>query len=254
MKASDVRLMIPPSGVPGYALARATACRRMGRPAASPWSKFAFSRRWCPDGSIKKLSRRPGRKLHRGRRRGRTCRGHHLAVRGLRVRRAPARAPGPGRRGRRRGKTARDSSSTAVARRGSGHEDRVARLVWPRVAVVDGSLATAISKIRKLLGDDGSVIRTVPRVGYKLGVPVHCTPACVPSWPGLHFEPGLRIPGRGISGSSSGASTSPRQGKCGWRSTPRHARLACSSRPGRGTPAEPETRSHRGPAFTRGAG
>jgi DNA-binding winged helix-turn-helix (wHTH) protein/serine/threonine protein kinase len=68
--------------------------------------------------------------------------------------------------------------------------------VWPDVAVADNSLATAISKIRKLLGDDGRVIRTVPRVGYKLGVPVHCTPVSVPDWPGLHLEPGLRVPGR----------------------------------------------------------
>jgi DNA-binding winged helix-turn-helix (wHTH) protein/serine/threonine protein kinase len=68
--------------------------------------------------------------------------------------------------------------------------------VWPGVAVVDGSLATAISKIRKLLGDDGRVIRTVPRVGYKLGVPVHCTPAFVPSSQDLPFAPGLRVPGR----------------------------------------------------------
>ena len=68
--------------------------------------------------------------------------------------------------------------------------------VWPDVAVADNSLATAISKIRKLLGDDGRVIRTVPRVGYKLGVPVHCTPASVSSSPGLHLEPGLHVPGR----------------------------------------------------------
>lgn len=68
--------------------------------------------------------------------------------------------------------------------------------VWPGVAVVDGSLATAISKIRKLLRDDGSVIRTIPRVGYKLGVPVYITPASAATWPGLHLEPGLRVPGR----------------------------------------------------------
>ena len=68
--------------------------------------------------------------------------------------------------------------------------------VWPDVAVADNSLATAISKIRKLLSDDGRVIRTVPRVGYKLAVPVHFTPASVPSSPGLQFEPGQRVPRR----------------------------------------------------------
>jgi DNA-binding winged helix-turn-helix (wHTH) protein/serine/threonine protein kinase len=68
--------------------------------------------------------------------------------------------------------------------------------VWPDVTVADNSLATAISKLRKLLGDDGQVIRTVPRVGYKLGVPVHCTPASRSTWPELHLEAGLHVPGR----------------------------------------------------------
>jgi len=45
--------------------------------------------------------------------------------------------------------------------------------VWPGLTVVDGSLATAISKLRKALGDqNSSVVVTVPRVGYRLGVPV----------------------------------------------------------------------------------
>ncbi len=38
--------------------------------------------------------------------------------------------------------------------------------VWPNVSVVEGSLATAISKLRKAIGDDDHpVIVTVPRVG-----------------------------------------------------------------------------------------
>lgn len=44
--------------------------------------------------------------------------------------------------------------------------------VWPDVAVVDASLTTAISKLRKALGDQEVIIRTVPRVGYGLAVPV----------------------------------------------------------------------------------
>jgi TolB-like protein/DNA-binding winged helix-turn-helix (wHTH) protein/Tfp pilus assembly protein PilF len=45
--------------------------------------------------------------------------------------------------------------------------------VWPGLMVVDGSLATAVSKLRRALGDDEStVVLTVPRVGYRLGVPV----------------------------------------------------------------------------------
>jgi DNA-binding winged helix-turn-helix (wHTH) protein/serine/threonine protein kinase len=68
--------------------------------------------------------------------------------------------------------------------------------VWPDVAVADGSLATAISKIRKLLNDDGSIIATVPRVGYKLAAPVHSKPVSAPDWPDLRLEPGLAVPGR----------------------------------------------------------
>src|SRR5580658_8917751 len=50
--------------------------------------------------------------------------------------------------------------------------------VWPGLMVVDGSLATAVSKLRKALGDDeSSVLLTVPRVGYRLGVPVRVTPS-----------------------------------------------------------------------------
>jgi TolB-like protein/DNA-binding winged helix-turn-helix (wHTH) protein/Flp pilus assembly protein TadD len=55
--------------------------------------------------------------------------------------------------------------------------------VWPGLMVVDGSLATAVSKLRKGLGDDeSSVLLTVPRVGYRLGVPVRMKPsAAVPA-------------------------------------------------------------------------
>src|SRR6476660_2347401 len=47
--------------------------------------------------------------------------------------------------------------------------------VWPDVMVVDGSLATAVSKLRKAMGgEEQSPVITVPRVGYRLGVPVYC--------------------------------------------------------------------------------
>ena len=68
--------------------------------------------------------------------------------------------------------------------------------VWSGVAVADGSLATAISKVRKLLGDTGNVIVTVPRVGYKLAVPVRSRTLAVPAWPRLQLEPAHTIPGR----------------------------------------------------------
>jgi DNA-binding winged helix-turn-helix (wHTH) protein len=42
-------------------------------------------------------------------------------------------------------------------------------LVWPGLVVVDGSLATAVSKLRKALNDrDATMIATVARVGYRL--------------------------------------------------------------------------------------
>src|SRR5215469_8742047 len=45
--------------------------------------------------------------------------------------------------------------------------------VWPGLMVVDGSLATAVSKLRKGLGDANStIVLTVPRVGYRIGIPV----------------------------------------------------------------------------------
>lgn len=68
--------------------------------------------------------------------------------------------------------------------------------VWPDVAVADGSLATAISKVRRLLGDDGTVIATIPRVGYKLAAPVHSEAVAAPAWPELRLDPGMPVPGR----------------------------------------------------------
>lgn len=46
--------------------------------------------------------------------------------------------------------------------------------VWPGVTVVDASLATAVSKLRKAL-DGQDVIQTVPRVGYRIHVPLLST-------------------------------------------------------------------------------
>jgi DNA-binding winged helix-turn-helix (wHTH) protein len=48
-------------------------------------------------------------------------------------------------------------------------------LIWPDVAVVEASLPTAIGKLRRALDDDRRdppIIETVPRIGYRLAVPV----------------------------------------------------------------------------------
>ena len=69
--------------------------------------------------------------------------------------------------------------------------------VWPDVMVVDGSLATAVSKLRKAMGDEEHpVVVTVPRIGYRLGVPVHCKSVAAPAGPELGFKAGDPVPGR----------------------------------------------------------
>ncbi len=69
--------------------------------------------------------------------------------------------------------------------------------VWPSVMVVDGSLATAVSKLRKAMGDEHHpVVLTVPRIGYRLAVPVHCKAAQVAAGPELGFHPDEPVPKR----------------------------------------------------------
>lgn len=69
-------------------------------------------------------------------------------------------------------------------------------LVWPGVKVVEGSLSTAISKLRKALDDPrGSIIATVPRLGYRLAVPV-ARQVTLADTPDLELGPGDRVPGR----------------------------------------------------------
>src|SRR5579863_2055291 len=69
--------------------------------------------------------------------------------------------------------------------------------VWPDVMVVDGSLATAVSKLRKAMGDEQHpAIVTVPRVGYRLGVPVYCKTVAAAAGPELGFKAGDLVPGR----------------------------------------------------------
>src|SRR5216684_835872 len=69
--------------------------------------------------------------------------------------------------------------------------------IWPDVMVVDGSLATAVSKLRKAMGDeDHPAIVTVPRVGYRLAVPVYCKTVAAAAGPELGFKAGDVVPGR----------------------------------------------------------
>jgi len=69
--------------------------------------------------------------------------------------------------------------------------------VWPGTTVVDGSLATAVSKLRKALGASHGAIVTVPRVGYRMGVPVRRETVAAPAaWPDPQLSPGQPVPGR----------------------------------------------------------
>jgi serine/threonine protein kinase/DNA-binding winged helix-turn-helix (wHTH) protein len=77
-------------------------------------------------------------------------------------------------------------------------KEELLEAVWPGLMVVDGSLATAMSKLRKALADeDSSIVLTVPRVGYRLAVPVHSRPITASSLGGeLGFNAGDTVPGR----------------------------------------------------------
>lgn len=76
-------------------------------------------------------------------------------------------------------------------------KDELLDAVWSGVTVVEGSLPTAISKIRKVLGKSREyVIETVPRVGYRLVGPVVVETVESPLAPRFAFEPGDTVPGR----------------------------------------------------------
>lgn len=50
-------------------------------------------------------------------------------------------------------------------------KDELLDAVWPGVTVVEGSLTTAMNKLRRALGDrDGAIIETVPGIGYRLAI------------------------------------------------------------------------------------
>lgn len=76
-------------------------------------------------------------------------------------------------------------------------KDEILDAVWPGVTVVEGSLATAISKLRKALGNrQETIIETVPRVGYRLSSPVQLKAIVSPLAPRFTFAPGDPVPGR----------------------------------------------------------
>jgi serine/threonine protein kinase/DNA-binding winged helix-turn-helix (wHTH) protein/Tfp pilus assembly protein PilF len=77
-------------------------------------------------------------------------------------------------------------------------KEELLETVWPGLTVVDGSVATAISKLRKALEDeDATVVSTIARVGYKLAVAVHSTDLSpFLTWRRSGFKTGDPVPGR----------------------------------------------------------
>lgn len=53
--------------------------------------------------------------------------------------------------------------------------------VWPEVTVTDDSITQCIVEIRRALGDDGTLLKTVPRRGYLLEAPPPATRTAVPA-------------------------------------------------------------------------
>ncbi len=69
--------------------------------------------------------------------------------------------------------------------------------VWPGVHVVEASLTTAVSKLRGALGEQGGdIVQTLPRIGYRIGVPVEIEQLSTPLAPRFAFAPGDPVPGR----------------------------------------------------------
>lgn len=76
-------------------------------------------------------------------------------------------------------------------------KDEILDAVWPGVVVVEGSLPTAISKLRKALGErQDNIIETVPRVGYRLTCSVKIESVESPLAPRFTFAGGDAVPGR----------------------------------------------------------
>ncbi len=76
-------------------------------------------------------------------------------------------------------------------------KEEILQAVWPQVTVEEGSLATAVSKLRRALGEGrAGVIETAPRVGYRLIGEVSVETTDAPLAPRFAFSPGEAVPGR----------------------------------------------------------
>ena len=77
-------------------------------------------------------------------------------------------------------------------------KDELLEAVWPGLNVVDGSLSTAVHKLRKALADqDSKIVVTIPRVGYRLDTVARAEPVRPLPFPArVSFVVGYPVPGR----------------------------------------------------------
>lgn len=77
-------------------------------------------------------------------------------------------------------------------------KDQLLDAVWPGLTVVEGSLTTAVYKLRHALGDkDSSIVVTVPRVGYRLAASAESQAGRTSALPvELSLNAGTPVPGR----------------------------------------------------------
>ncbi len=75
-------------------------------------------------------------------------------------------------------------------------KDELLDAIWPEVTVVEGSLTTAVSKLRKAIGDTESrIIVTVPKIGYRFAATVEIQAEKTPVI-NLTIAAGDAVPGR----------------------------------------------------------
>jgi DNA-binding winged helix-turn-helix (wHTH) protein/serine/threonine protein kinase len=87
-------------------------------------------------------------------------------------------------------------------------KDELLEAVWPATTVVEGSLTTALSKLRRALGRHKRLIETSPRLGYRFagGVEAELLPAAPEALP---FKSGSTVPGRRLWRLARRLGTSP---------------------------------------------
>jgi serine/threonine protein kinase/DNA-binding winged helix-turn-helix (wHTH) protein len=76
-------------------------------------------------------------------------------------------------------------------------QEELLEFAWPGVAVADGSLATAVAKLRAAFGGENPpIVLTVAQTGYRLAVPAECRRVSAPAVRNFDFRPGDPVPGR----------------------------------------------------------